>query len=195
MESPSSDEIVLIPATCENLNNGHIFKFVITIGLVGTARELMSFERCPDGVGEYQLKNHALVIKRKYAKLQKDSYNGGIKADIFQAFQSKPYEYPEPAAPPQKRADKTEIEDLGDADTFAKVALELGKELNNVKNVSEREKGMAKRTIDDLRDQVAEVQNENRSLNDALATKNADYKRYCLVLCTYFDVHLHNVMC
>ena len=180
MESPSYDEVVSDPATCENLNNGHVYNFLVAIGPARTARELMSFERCPEGVDEYPLKNHASVIKRKYVKLQKASYEGGIGFENFQAFRTKPFEYPKPAELPQKRPD--EFQKLGgDEDTFAKVALEIGKELHDVKNVSERDKKMAKRTIDDLKDQVAEVQSENQSLNDALASRNADYKRYCIV--------------
>ena len=73
--------------------------------------------------------------------------------------------------------DVREVLKVGDAETYAKVALEIGAELHQVKTTHQQETTRAKRTIDQLVERVNEACDENLQLNNALASKNEDYKR------------------
>ena len=170
-------------STCENLNNGHVYEFISRIGVSKTAAELMSFERCPVGLSSSAFQYPLAALKTRFAKLRKNSYRPGPEADTFHAFTSAAYEFPSPAristpAPAKgQNVSQREAAQLGDAETFAKVALEVGAELNETKETLQEIQQKSKRKIDDLKEQVSEAKVENRSLNDCLFQKNEEYKR------------------
>ena len=175
MESTTDDEHQI--ATCMNLTIGHVYEFLVVLGLTDTAKELTSLERCPEDVEVYPIKDQLIGLRKKFQSLQKNKYKNENFAQKFLTFRDAPYVYPPPAEMPPKAENEREMGRIGDADTYAKVALEIGAELNLVKSAKDHDAREAKRTIDQLRSDVDEALEENRSLNDALATKNADYKR------------------
>ena len=61
-----------------------------------------------------------------------------------------------------------------DAETFAKVALEVGTELNQVKHSLENVEQKSKRTIERLTEQVDQANTEISELNSAVNERNND---------------------
>ena len=161
------------------MNNGHVFEFITRSGIQNTARELMSFERCPEGLTLYSFKNTLAALKERYSKLRKNSYKDNAKAECFQSFSSAAYEYPPPAPAPSREKSVVErhLQPIGDAETYAKVALELGAELHETKASLDNAKQKAKRKIVELKEKVAQKETDNRDLNNALFERNEDYKR------------------
>ena len=166
-------------STCENLNNAHVYEFISRVGIPKTATELLSFERCPSGLNSFAFKYPLKVLKTRFTNLRKNSYRGG--AEENDSFASAAYEYPAPASTPTPtnwpNVSQREASQLGDAETFAKVALEVAAELHEAKQTLEEVQQKSKRKIDALKAKVDEAKEDNRSLNDALREKNEDYKR------------------
>ena len=174
----SNDETESVgEATCADLNNGHVYAFLKSIGPTKTAHELLSYERCPDALTNYAFGRSLRKLKDDYVQLQKRRYKNQICAEEFTSFRDAPYCYPEPAEKPQKTVNEYEVKRVGDPETNAKVVFEIGVELNQEKTCREQESNRAKRKIESLQVQVEETIDENISLNDELAAKNADYKR------------------
>ena len=173
--SPETESVT--ESTCADYNNGQVYAFLKTIGQANTARKLISNERCPANLDVYAFQRNLRRLKDDYSKLLKNSNKNQIGAEKFRSFRDASYVYPEPAERPPPTISELEIRRLDDADTFAKVAFEIGGELNDEKKRRQKEGQKAKRKIDQLQTQVCEVTEENKSLGDALTERDADYKR------------------
>ena len=177
------DSVILeesIVSSCENLNNAHVFEFLNQLGCAGTARELMSFERCPDGLSTRAFERSLRNLKETFSNLRKSSYRGGAAEETFRSYSTGAYVYPPKPAPAPRREENVgqrELAQIGDAETFAKVALEVGAELNNTKQTLESVKQKSKRTIEQLTEKIEQTKEENRELNSALTERDKDYKR------------------
>ena len=179
MDSVNSEDSYL--SSCENLNNAHVFEFLNQLGNAGTAKELMSFERCPEGLVTDSFKRNLRNLKDTFSSLRKCSYRGGVEEESFRSYSTGAYVYPSPIAAPAPRrednASERELAQIGDAETYAKVALEVGAELNTTKQTLERVKQKSKRTIEQLTEKVEKAKAENHELSSALTERDQDYKR------------------
>ena len=88
------------PPSCENLNNGHVFDFIVRFGIPKTTDELLSFERCPEGLSRYAFVNSLRALRQKFQNLRKSSYRGGEGVENFRSFSKATYVYPPPAEEP-----------------------------------------------------------------------------------------------
>ena len=93
-------------STCENLNNGHVFKLIASLGIMKATQELLSFERCPEGLSTYAFHKTLPSLKRNFLKLRKRSYDKGDGAAQFQQFSKSAYVYPPPAIDPANAPNK-----------------------------------------------------------------------------------------
>ena len=147
----STPETELVVHTCENLSNKHVYKYITTLGQANTARELLSLERCPTGLDTHAFKNHLPNIKQEFIKRQKSSHKNAQTREAFLAFENSPYVYPQPTcAPVPIQNDDRELVKIGDAETYAKVAFEIGAELNSTKRSLDQaeQKNKRKRRIE-----------------------------------------------
>ena len=80
------------------------------------------------------------------------------------SFSSSKYVYPLPVKekPREKNETARDISQIGDAETYAKVALEVGAELHETKISLEAVKQKAKRKIEQLTEKVDETKLENQ---------------------------------
>ena len=83
MESVFHESESPVTLTCENLNNSHVYGFLCQLGPVKTADELISFERCPEGLTRYAFKNTLRSLKTRYNKLQKNRYSAISTRNFF----------------------------------------------------------------------------------------------------------------
>ena len=163
--------------SCENLTNRIVYQFLLSRTTKDTSDELISYERCPHGLKPDHFKNFLANFKKEYQRLQKSRHKSEESDHEFVAFTQSLFVYPQTSYKTYKKRKGAEKNHASDEDTFAKVAWELGGELNEKKKEIAEMEIRNKRTIDQLMECVDEAKQENKSLSDELGEKNESYKR------------------
>ena len=173
----ASDETSNEIHTCANLDNEYVYSFLTSRSMKSTSEELISYECGPPGLTPKSFHYHLSNLKKDYQRLQKSRYKSEEHDHEFRSFAHAAFVYPSLEKREYQSKSFPEKNLVGDENTFAKVAWELGGELHAKKKEIKKIQIRHKRKVEVLQERVDEAKQENKNLSNELGAKDADYKR------------------